>query len=69
MMTKYRILCEGEIVDDGDQVDISDRADDDSVWVLATNIGEKIPDPSRLDNRIYRRRVDSTAVPLDGERP
>lgn len=66
-MAKYRILNAGEIIREGDQVDISSRIDDNAVWAEATNIGDNAPDPHYPAHRIYRRLVADNEE--EGQRP
>lgn len=51
----YRILDAGEIIQQGDEVDVcADGWRDDPVWIPATCIGEKAPIPYP-SHRLYRR--------------
>ena len=56
-MSKYRILNEGEIIQEGDEVDASRKWDDEAKWVPATLIGHTAPNPHYPAHRIYRRKV------------
>lgn len=56
----YRYLEAGEIIQDGDEVDICrDPWRDDPVWIPATAIGRPAPDPKFPAHQIYRRKVES----------
>jgi hypothetical protein len=56
MKTEYYYLKKGDIIKEGDEVDMcSDGWRDDPKWVKTTCIGEKAPDPSFPSHRRYRR--------------
>lgn len=58
MTVKYRRLAEGETILEGDEFDnCRDGWRDDAVWVKATDIGGKAPDPCYASHRQYRRRI------------
>jgi len=53
---KYYYLKKGDIIQDGDEVDMCrDGWRDEPIWVKATRVGEKAPDPRYPSHRIYRR--------------
>jgi hypothetical protein len=55
---RYRRLNEGEIIREGDEVDIcNDGWRDRPKWVPAQNtLGRPAPDPSYPSHRVYRRK-------------
>ncbi|GAB1084976.1 hypothetical protein M2H09_20900, partial [Vibrio vulnificus] len=56
---EWRVLNEGEVIKEGDYVDVTnDGWRDNPEWKLATCIGEQAPDPSYPSHRTYRRIVD-----------
>ena len=55
---EYRILQEGEIIQEGDEVDISQHLNEEPVWVKTTCAGQTAPNPLYPAHRVYRRRVD-----------
>ena len=55
---KYYYLKEGEIVQDGDEVEMSNSIHDPEKWVEAANtVGQPAPDPQFISHRKYRRLV------------
>ena len=56
-MTRYRILRNGELIQDGDEVDASRGPCDDAKWMPVGErmIGKPAPDPRYPSHRIYRR--------------
>lgn len=56
---KYYYLKEGEIIKDGDEVEVSQKYNDDPKWVKATCIGQKAPDPKYMSHRKYRRLIEN----------
>ncbi len=53
---KYYYLKKGEIIQEGDEVEMSNKYNDPAKWVKAENcIGEPAPDPQYMAHRIYRR--------------
>ena len=59
-MTAYRHLKKGEIIKEGDEVDMSaDGYRDDPVWVKVTRrIGLPAPDPQYISHSQFRRKVE-----------
>ena len=64
MMDKTRIkdgyyyLKEGDIIREGDEVDIcNDGYRDDPKWVKTGCAGEKAPNPNYISHRQYRRKL------------
>lgn len=58
-MSKYRRLEEGEIIQEGDEYDnCRNPWHDDAVWVPATCIGDRAPDPQYPSHRQYRRKIE-----------
>ncbi len=56
---KYRRLESGEIIQEGDEYDnCIDAWKDDAVWIPATDVGKKAPNPRYVSHRKYRRRID-----------
>ena len=53
----YRQLEKGEIIQPGDEVEVSNSIHDEAKWVPAKNIGQKAPDPTFPAHRIYRRPI------------
>jgi hypothetical protein len=57
--SSYRYLRKGEIIEEGDEVDVcGDPWRDDPVWVPAKAIGKTAPDPRYVSHRVYRRRME-----------
>jgi len=55
---KYYYLQEGEIVQEGDEVEMSNTIHDPALWVPADNtVGQAAPDPAYPSHRKYRRLV------------
>lgn len=55
---QYRYLKEGEIIEDGDEVEMSNTIHDPALWVPAENtVGQEAPDPAYVSHRKYRRLV------------
>lgn len=57
MENKYYYLKKGEIVQEGDEVEVSAKYNDNAKWVPATQIGCEAPDPSFMSHRKYRRLI------------
>ena len=58
MENKYYYLKKGEIIQEGDEVEISSNWNDSAKWVDAKNtVGQKAPDPSFIAHRKYRRLI------------
>lgn len=56
---EYRHLKFGEVIEDGDEVDIcNDGWRDEPKWVPAKSIGQKAPDPRFPSHRVYRRLLN-----------
>jgi len=55
---EYYYLKEGEIIQPGDEVDVSNGWHDEPKWEVTNCAGEKAPDPSYPSHRIYRRRLE-----------
>lgn len=54
----YYYLKEGEIIQEGDEVDIcNDGWRDDPVWKETTCVGQPAPDPQYPSHRRYRRKI------------
>lgn len=57
-MEKYYYLKEGEIIQEGDEVEMSAKWNDPPKWVPAANtVGQKAPDPAYISHRKYRRLI------------
>ena len=53
---KYRYLEKGEIIKEGDEVDMcGDGWRDWPVWEKTTCVGQRAPDPKFPSHRVYRR--------------
>lgn len=57
MENKYYHLKKGEIIQEGDEVEISSNCNDPVKWVLAKSVGGAAPDPSFMAHRKYRRLI------------
>lgn len=57
---KYYHLKEGEIIQEGDEVEISSKWNDPPKWVKASErtIGTPAPDPRFISHRKYRRLIN-----------
>ena len=65
-------MQEGEVIQEGDEVDISQHLNEGPVWVKTTCAGQKAPNPLYPAHRVYRRptqrppdTVDSAALQAD----
>lgn len=56
----YYYLENGEIIQVGDEVEMSNGFNDDEVWQKTTCVGERAPDPKYPAHRVYRRRVEKS---------
>ena len=55
---KYYLLKEGEIIQDGDEVEMSNTIHDPARWIPASNtVGQTAPDPAYPSHRKYRRLI------------
>lgn len=59
MEKKYYILKKGEIIQEGDEVEISNKWNDPPKWVKAILIGSTAPDPQFIAHRKYRRIINN----------
>lgn len=58
MLNKYRLLKEGEIIQEGDEFDTGFGNDPDKGdWQQTTLIGESAPSPEYAPHRAYRRLI------------
>lgn len=58
-MANYYYLKEGETIQKGDEVEMSDKYNDPPKWVKAKHdIGGKAPNPSFIAHRKYRRKIN-----------
>lgn len=58
MKVEYYYLKQGEIVQPGDEVEVSANWNDPPKWVsAANNVGQRAPDPAYMSHRKFRRRV------------
>lgn len=59
---KYYHLKSGEIVQEGDEVEMSDKMNDPAKWVKAStnSIGKPAPDPAFPAHRKFRRLISKT---------
>jgi len=56
MEKEYYYLKEGEIIQEGDEVEVSAKWNDPPKWVPAgITVGQKAPDPAYISHRKYRR--------------
>jgi len=65
----YRILQEGEIIQEDDEVDISQHLNEEPVWVKTTCVGQKAPNPLYPAHRVYRRPTPRVADEGDSAPP
>ena len=57
-MKEYYYLKEGEIVQEGDEVEVSNDWRSPALWVKAKNsVGQKAPDPAYVSHRKFRRLI------------
>ena len=57
--TKYYYLKKGEIIQEGDECEISAKWNDPPKWVSAGHtVGQPAPDPQYPAHRVYRRRIN-----------
>jgi len=55
---KYYYLKKGEIIQDGDEVEMSNKYNDPVKWIPAANtVGQAAPDPQFMAHRVYRRLI------------
>ncbi len=55
---KYYYLKTGEIIQAGDECEISAKWNDPPKWVPAVHtVGQKAPDPAYISHRKYRRLI------------
>lgn len=56
---KYYYLKHGEIIQEGDEVEMSAKYNDPAKWVEASehSIGTPAPDPQFMAHRVYRRLI------------
>jgi len=59
---KYHYLKKGEIIKDGDEVDMCNGWDDEPVWELTNCAGDIAPDPQYLAHRKYRREIKNHRI-------
>lgn len=57
----YYYLKKGEIVQEGDEVEMSAKYNDPAKWVKASanSIGTPAPDPQFIAHRVYRRLTNA----------
>jgi len=62
----YYYLKKGEIVQDGDEVEMSAKYNDPPKWVKASihSIGTPAPDPGFIAHRLFRRKVTCEGRPI-----
>ena len=53
----YYYLKEGEIIQEGDEVEMSSNFNDPPLWVPTKCVGQKAPDPAYISHRKYRRPI------------
>lgn len=57
---EYYYLKEGEIIQDGDECEVSAKWNDPPKWVPAgRTVGTPAPDPSYISHRKYRRLISA----------
>ena len=58
---EYYYLKKGEIVQQGDEVEMSAKWNDPPKWVKASenSIGTPAPDPQFMAHRVYRRLINA----------
>jgi hypothetical protein len=64
-MTDYYYLKKGELIQEGDEVDVSNGWNDPAEWRLALSVGDTAPDPAYPAHRQYRRRITHNAHAID----
>lgn len=57
LLKKYYYLKKGELVQEGDEVEISNSFNDPPKWQKANCIGTEAPDPQYPAHRTYRRLI------------
>lgn len=55
MEKEYYYLKEGEIIQEGDEVEVSANWNDPPRWEKTKCVGQKAPDPAYISHRKYRR--------------
>lgn len=60
MEEEYYYLKEGEIIQEGDEVEMSVGQNDPPLWVKTKCAGQKAPSPAYISHRKYRRIVKKT---------
>ncbi len=59
MEPKYYYLKEGEVIQDGDEVEVSNSIHDKPKWQKTRCVGQKAPDPRFPSHRKYRRLINN----------
>ena len=54
---KYYQLKKGEIIKEGDEVEVSNKWNDPPKWQKTICVGGKAPDPKFIAHRTYRRGI------------
>lgn len=67
MSEKYYYLKKGEIIKDGDEVEISNGFHSAPKWVKTNCIGQSAPDPQFESHRKYRRLLTNELI-LEAEK-
>jgi hypothetical protein len=58
---EYYYLKEGDVIQEGDECEMSAKWNDPPLWVPAANtVGQKAPDPAYISHRKYRRLKSCT---------
>jgi len=55
----YLYLEKGDIIQEGDEVEMSNGWNDEPRWQITTldNVGDQAPDPYYISHRKYRRKI------------
>lgn len=59
---QYYYLKKGDIIQEGDEVDMSMKYNENPKWVTTKAIGKAAPDPSYISHRRYRRKIEFVSV-------
>lgn len=65
-MANYYYLKKDEIIQEGDEVEMSAKYNDDAKWQPAAHtVGTPAPDPQFMAHRVYRRLIVDNGNPGD----
>lgn len=60
-MAKYYYLKEGDLIKEGDEVEMSEGVNAQAIWVKTKCAGQKAPSPLFISHRKYRRLISSNS--------